>query len=299
MTEFDQAAANLDGRSLKTKLDQLRIDTYTGMIIRRKSSIKRLSEQVEHVRSTYDAVIGYYDEIDDTYQQLIEGITDTYQIHTLMQARLQSFLERCRWRLTYATAVEDDRDVALQCYREIENAVTDAVGGRYHGLAQENGWSATNNGDHFVENPMEQLYDVRKKAGYGKKYIEVQKLIDDKDYPAALDKLYQNFLLERNFTYRDVAQIFSDLVNIEKSGEQSSSLSPLGSMGIDAIILILALLIAVTSFVIGLIISNVFAFWRLETISIYIPLGIVFALWLGAFLAFRAIRKRKNQDSDS
>ena len=297
MTQMDQTNTSLNGKGLKTKLDQLRIDTYTGMILRRVSAIERLSAQANHIQSANDVVLGHYDEIDDTYQQLIEGISDENQVYMLMQARLQSFLERCRWRLKYASTIENDRELALQCYIDIEDAVTKAVGGKYHGFAVKTGWNAANNGAHLTENPMEQLYDVRKKAGYGRKYIEVQRLIDDKDYPAALDKLYQDFLLERNFTYRDVARIFSDLVDIEKSGDRASSW--LRGMGADTLIVMFAILIAVTSFVIGLVISNVFTFLRLDTASIYIPLVIVLALWLGALFTFRIIKKRQNQDSDS
>ncbi|MEM7347991.1 MAG: hypothetical protein AAF485_27475 [Chloroflexota bacterium] len=136
------------------------------------------------------------------------------------------------------------------------------------------------------------LESLQKEASSSQKYVRVRQLIDSKDYTSARKRLVEDFLATENHDYRDVASLFSRVVE----AEQRQGKIPLHrrySAFLNISVITIIIMIMLTSYLLGLVSANYIDLRQVLTADPYIPAGIIAAIWIGGLLLFFFSRRKK------
>lgn len=184
--------------NLLDKLKRLKVIKYENIIKTSQMFISEINTRDSQTRFASEDIFQRYTVLDETYQVLIELEPENRLWSENRRKKLKEQVEtRCIFAVRALNKLEPDYESALRHY----NAILDLEQSKYPGLAEEL---------HF--NLHEEIIALRTKVDYDGKYNDIRRLLEDKDYPKALEHLDREFISTGNYEHRDVARWLWGLV---------------------------------------------------------------------------------------
>lgn len=275
---------------LKQRLDKVRIATFEEAMSRHKRAIARLQQESERHFDHYEAMLLHYENIDDAFQTLISAVSAPTTKLAYQTERLDTFIEQGEWRLAYLQHLESDFPFAIAQYQAIHQQIEAAITTYGHLIKPETGVLSANGHKRSRKMRRERLTRMRMEAHNSRDYVRAKQLIAQKAHQAALEQIFEAFFTNRNYMYRDVAQLFAQLVSALKSNNPELVSAASGALSTNQNVTLG--LIIFSSILIGFVLDNVTALWQPEPIFAYIPIALVGLLWLGTLILFIRARNR-------